>query len=199
MSRELEYLFQISSQNPPCIVELPGASDEKRNNTYTVDLETRRIQSPEFLSVTQDHKAEVVYFVVDRFFDYMDLTNTTCIIQYIAPDNTPYVYIVPYYDIYTLRNHNKIIIPWEIDGSATQCKGLLKYSIRFYKIEGSGEAAKLVYNLNTLPAESKILNGLDVDPLNKDAIDFGTDAFSLLAHNISELYKNQGTYWEIID
>ena len=56
---ELDYLFKISSQNPPCIVELPGA----HKNTYEVNLETREIQSPEFLSVTQDHKAEVIYFV----------------------------------------------------------------------------------------------------------------------------------------
>jgi hypothetical protein len=199
MSRELDYLFEISSQNPPCIVELPGASDTKRNNTYNVNLETRKIQSPEFLSVSTDHKAEVVYFVVDRFFDYMDLTTTTCVIQYIAPGNVPYVYIVPYYDIYTLRNHNKIIIPWEIDGSATQCKGTIQYSIRFFKIDGSGESAKLVYNLNTLPAESKILDGLNIDPLNKDAIDFETQAYEQLMQHISDLYKNQGTYWEIVD
>jgi hypothetical protein len=36
---ELDYLFEISSQNPPCIVELPGA----HKNTYEVDLETRKI------------------------------------------------------------------------------------------------------------------------------------------------------------
>lgn len=192
---ELDYLFEISSQNPPCIVELPGA----HKNTYEVNLETRKIQSPEFLSVTQDHKAEVIYFVLDRYFDYMDLTTTTCVIQYIAPDNTPYVYIVPYYDIYTYRPYNKIVIPWEVDGSATQYKGILKYSIRFYKIDGSGESAKLVYNLNTLPATTKILEGLNVDPLNKDAIDFETQAYEQLMNHISELYRNQGTYWEIVD
>ena len=157
------------------------------------------MQSPEFLSVTQDHKAEVIYFVLDRFFDYMDLTTTTCIIQYIAPDNTPYVYIVPYYDIYTYRPYNKIVIPWEVDGTATQYKGTLKYSIRFYKIDGSGESAKLVYNLNTLPAETKILQGLNVDPLNRDVIDFETQAYEQLMQHISTLYRNQGTYWEIIN
>lgn len=192
---ETEYLFEISTQNPPCMAELPGA----HKNTYEINLDTREIQSPEFLSITQDHKAEIIYFVLDRYLDYMDLTTTTCVIQYLAPDNTPYIYIVPYYDIYTFRKYNKIIIPWEIDGSATQYKGTIKYSIRFYKIGGEGQSAKLVYNLNTLPAESKILEGLNVDPLNKDVIDFETKAYEQLMQHISELKRNQGTFWQIVN
>jgi hypothetical protein len=86
----------------------------------------------------------------------MDLSNTTCIITYVA-DNSTYVYIVPYYDIYTYRAYNKMIIPWEIDGCATQKEGILRYSICFYKISGEGPSAKLVYKLNTLPAQSKVL------------------------------------------
>ena len=143
-----EFLYEIASQNSPNIVELPGA----KKNMYEVNLSTREINSPKFLSINAEHKAEVVYFVMDRFYDYMDLINTTCVIQYIAPDNKPYVYVVPFYDIYTFRHLNKMIIPWNIDGAATQTSGLVKYSIRFYKLSGEGSNAELVYNLNTLPA-----------------------------------------------
>ena len=195
MSQNVNFLFEISSQNPPTLAELPNATKKM----YEVNLETRQIESPDFLSVTQDHRAEIVYFVLDRYFDYMDLSNTTCIISYIASDNSTYMYIVPYYDIYTYRAYNKMIIPWEIDGSATQYKGILQYSICFYKISGEGPGAKLVYKLNTLPAQSKILEGLNVDPLNKDVIDFETQAYEQIMQHISELKRSQGTSWEIIE
>lgn len=195
MNQNVNFLFEISSQNPPTLAELPNATKKM----YEVNLETRQIQSPDFLSVTQDHRAEIVYFVLDRYFDYMDLSNTTCIISYVAPDKSTYVYIVPYYDIYTYRAYNKMIIPWEIDGSATQYKGILQYSICFYKISGEGQSAKLAYKLNTLPAQSEILEGLNVDPLNKDIIDFETQAYEQIMQHISELKRNQGIYWEIVE
>lgn len=189
-----EFLYEIASQNSPNIAELPGA----KKNMYEVNLSTREIDSPKFLSVNAEHKAEVVYFVMDRFYDYMDLINTTCVIQYISPDNKPYVYVVPFYDIYTFRHLNKMIIPWNIDGAATQVAGPLKYSIRFYKLVGEGENAELVYNLNTLPAESEILQSLNVDPLNKEEVDFQTEAYEYLMSEMSKL-SQKGLYWEILD
>lgn len=71
-----EFLYEIASQNSPNIVELPGA----KRNMYEVNLSTREINSPKFLSLNAEHKAEVIYFVFDRFYDYMDLVNTTCVI-----------------------------------------------------------------------------------------------------------------------
>ncbi len=193
-SNEIEKLYEFASQSSPNIVELPKA----KRNMYEVDLSTRQINSPKFLSVTAEHKAEVVYFVLDRYFDYMDLSNTTCLIQYIAPDGTPYVYIVPFYDIYTFRHLNKMIIPWNIAGSATKEKGKLQYSIRFYKLHGEGKDAKIVYNLNTLPAESEILESLNVDPLNKEEVDYQTDAYEYLMAEVSKLSRKE-LYWEILD
>lgn len=189
-----EFLYEIASQNSPNIVELPNA----KKNMYEVNLSTREIDSPKFLSLNAEHRAEVVYFVMDRFYDYMDLINTTCVIQYIAPDNKPYVYVVPFYDIYTFRYLNKMIIPWNIDGAATQKAGLLKYSIRFYKLAGEGENAELVYNLNTLPAQSEILESLNVDPLNKEEVDFQTEAYEYLMSEMSKLSRKE-LYWEILD
>lgn len=188
-----EFLYEIASQNSPNIVELPGA----KRNMYEVNLSTREINSPKFLSLNAEHKAEVIYFVFDRFYDYMDLVNTTCVIQYIAPDNKPYVYVVPFYDIYTFRYLNKMIIPWNIDGSATQKAGTIRYSIRFYKLTGEGENAELVYNLNTLPAESEIKESLNVDPLNKEEVDFQTEAYEYLMSEISKLHRKE-LYWEIL-
>jgi len=40
---------------------------------YNVDLNTRIIDAPEYLSVQHEHYAETVYFLVDRYYDSMDL------------------------------------------------------------------------------------------------------------------------------
>lgn len=197
MADNLEYLYTIQSQYSPCVAELPGSI----KNPYEVDLSSRTITPPESISLLADHKAEVVYFIMDRFYDYMDLTNTSCLIQYVTPDNLSYVYIVPYYDIYTYRNANKLVIPWNVDGSATQKKGTLTFSIRFFKIENDENGSpQLVYNLNTLAAKTKILETLDVetDNFGKDEVDFGTDAYEIIMNEISKLNR-KGTYWEILE
>lgn len=90
-----------------------------------------------------------------------------------------------------------MIIPWNIDGSATQKAGTIRYSIRFYKLTGEGENAELVYNLNTLPAESEIKESLNVDPLNKEEVDFQTEAYEYLMSEISKLHRKE-LYWEIL-
>jgi hypothetical protein len=67
---------------------------------YDIDLNSREINSPKFLSVKKDHKSETVYFRVDRFFDYVDLSTTVCLVQYITPKTKKSrIYVVPFYDI----------------------------------------------------------------------------------------------------
>jgi hypothetical protein len=56
----------------------------------------------------------------------------------------------------------------------------------------------MVYNLNTLPATSSVLKGLDVDPKGKGEIDFETDAYNYIMSEISRL-NLKGTYWEILN
>lgn len=192
---ELDQLISIQNQNPPSLVELPSATE---GNSFDVDLNARIIHGPKHLSVAKDHKAEVIYFVVDRYYDYMDLSTTICLVQYVTPDKEPYVYIVPFYDISSRREENKLILPWNIDGAATQLKGPVEYSLRFYKIEGEGKDAKLVYNLNTLSTTSEVLHGLDVYPLNSEKVDFETKAYELIMSEISKLQRKT-TYWEILD
>ena len=58
-------LHLIQDTNKPTIaVLLP--SDEK---TFNVNLSTRTIDAPEYLSVAKDHLAETIYFVMDRYYD----------------------------------------------------------------------------------------------------------------------------------
>lgn len=188
MTKEVEtltQLFDIQSKNPPSIVYLPYA-----HNIYDVNLNTRTIDGPSTLSVQRDHKSEVVYFKLDRYIDYMDLTNTTCLIEYILPndkDKVPHIYVVPFYDTATCIDERKILIPWAIGGAATSQNGKLQYAIRFFKIAEIDNKLELVYNLNTLPASTEVKKGLEVNTDNMDAeYDIPVDKYESLIYQLEK-------------
>lgn len=182
------YLFQIQSQNPPTVAILPSAE-----KVYEIDLNSREIETPDYLSVERDHKSETVYFKINRFFDYMDLSETVCVIQYITADNRARIYAVPFYDIVTCANEDKMVFPWVIDGGATSVAGEIQYSIRFFKLDPLG--SNFVYNLNTQPAKSKVLHGIDISTFEEDQ-DYVmvVDAYSAIMARIDSLSKEQ-LYW----
>ena len=61
-------LWKIQDQNPPTTALLLPNSER----LIEVDLNTRLISAPEYLSVATDHRAETVFFVMDRFHDNVD-------------------------------------------------------------------------------------------------------------------------------
>ena len=142
---------------------------------YHIDLDTRTVEAPEFLSVEYDHNSETIYFCVDRFYDNIDLATMFCVIQYqnANPEvkKGGYIYPVPYFDITTKAEENKMLFQWALEGPATAYAGTVTFSIKFYKIsaitvdhiDGTSEQLRVYdYVLNTLPKESKVLHGLDV-------------------------------------
>lgn len=189
----LEQLYELQKQNAPSNVFLPFA-----HNIYDIDLSTRKINGPEFISARRDHKSEIIYFKIDRYFDYMDLSNTICVIEYIVPGDTkrvPHIYIVPFYDTSKFMSEGKMIFPWSVGGAATSREGTIEYAIRFYRIDGEGENRKLVYNLNTLPAKSKILPSIEGDgEILKAEYDIPTEPYEELIHQV----VNNRTYWTIL-
>ena len=92
IARDLEtnFLFELQRQYPKDEIRLPGYEEK----CYKINLSTRTIDSPEFLSIEKDHNSEVKYFVIDRYFDHKDLSTVACIIQYANAkgDQTIYVY-----------------------------------------------------------------------------------------------------------
>jgi hypothetical protein len=40
------------------------------------------VATPEVLSVEYDHNSKSIFFSVDRFFDNVDLSEMSCVIQY---------------------------------------------------------------------------------------------------------------------
>lgn len=188
----LSQLYLIQSQNPPSLVLFP---ETKR--IYDVDLDTREIIGPEILSVSRDHKSETIYFRVDRFRNYMDLSNTTCIIEYVTPDKKVHVYPVPFYDVLTEKANQKMIFPWCIDGAATSLSGIVSYSIQFFIVEEKAEEYRYIYNLGTGVTQGEVLYGLDVSQISND-FDISTDNFRFLLNEINKINRD-GVYWDILD
>lgn len=156
-------LYLIQDTNKPVIATLLP-SDE---NIYNVNLNTRKIEAPRYLSVAKDHLAETIYFLVDRYYDNIDLSETTCVVQYINAKNEERLYAVPFMDITTFEG--KILFPWCIEGEATKQAGNIRYSLKFYHtFKDENDKILFDFNLNTLVADSKILAGLDVAKQNPD-------------------------------
>lgn len=188
----LSHLYIIQSQNPPSLVLFP---ETKR--IYDIDLDARLIDGPQYLSTSNDHKAETIYFRVDRFRDYMDLSNTICVIQYVTPDGGAHVYPVPFYDVLTEKHNQKMILPWCIDGAATHFEGPVQYSIRFYMIEDNASEYRLIYNLNTQVATGEVLHGMQVSELSKD-FEISAEGYDHLLSMIQKINRD-GVYWDILD
>lgn len=159
-------LYLIQDENPPELaVLLPGDEPILR-----IDLDTRKIEAPEYLSVATDHRAETVYFSVNRYFDNVDLSTMSCVIQFINAKGESGIYVVPFYDI--SRGDENMLIPWVIEGAVTAAAGSVAYSVQFFRVSDS--AMKYSYNLNTLAATSKVLEGNKFDQTAAvDAIERG--------------------------
>lgn len=158
---------------------------------YNVDLESRKVQAPEVLSIQSEHYAETVYFLVDRYYDSMDLAQTNCVIQYTINDQA-YIYTVPFCDITSFEN--KMIIPWSISISATQNAGTVRFIIRFYLIADGTNPPEFAYSLSTLPAQSKVLKSLPQEDFIEEA-NYAADELSILLNSISQQIDNATLYW----
>ena len=134
---------------------------------FHVDLDTRTITIPDefkFLATKKETKAETIYFVCDRYFDDIDLSTKTCVVQWINTDGSTTnrgLYPVTELDIDSVDG--KIVFGWQIQSESTQIPGKIEFAISFYKI-GEDELGENVfkYNLTTLATSSLILDTLDV-------------------------------------
>ena len=163
------YLPVINNANPPTYAALPTA-----DNIYNIDINTREVSAPSFLAVEKDNSSATIYFIVDRYVDYMDLSLTCCIITYKNAKGDTCLYSVPFYDIYTYAHVNKMIIPWNLDASVTEAPGTIEFAFQFliiknniYNPETKKKDKQIVYSLNTQIAKSVVLSGIDMQNLGE--------------------------------
>ena len=179
--------------NPPDVrIRLP--QDEP---LYSIDWNTRKIDAPTFLSVEADHSAEIIFFVMDRYYDSIDLANMVGLIQFRNAKNEEYYYVIPYYD--TTSMDQKIIIPWNIQSPVTKYGGSVSFSIKFFKCDVL--SGKLLYEINTLVARSKVLVGwANIHGQQHEYNAFNAEQIvgdNTLAQNLQQYMnaQNAGLYW----
>lgn len=185
------YKLQQDRNLPSLAVLLPSAE-----NIYEIDLNSRKITPPEFLSNYTDHASEVIYFKCDRFFDYMDLSNCAVVIQYVNAKKESRLYPVPFVDVATCSLENKMLIPWCVDGNVTSQAGDVTFSIRFYKIDENG--TYLRYSLSTLPAKSKVLETLNVVEADGEPFEFAPSQYEQLNAKIDAVANHVDLEWTVL-
>ena len=172
---------------------------------YNIDLNTRTIEAPQFLSIEEDHNSEIIWFKANRFYDNIDLADSTCLIQYINADQEEYFYASHIMISADKYGTESILIPWAISRQVTKKTGTITFSFQFFKL--SLDKSRFLYMLNTKPAKSKILAGLFVDPSKildydnieeNDAIpgrEWLADKLRALEDSYSTLSKDYELYW----
>lgn len=190
------------NENAPQFARLLPSAD----NVYHINAKTREISAPESLGIERDHRARTIYFAIDQRVDYMDLSQTCCVIQYRNnATKLSSTYIVPFYDIYTCAADGKMLIPWSLDATALSAAGTVDFAIHFYQIGDRIDIEKgidekiIVYSLNTVPARSKVLPGLSIKKENQNT-DYllNTTQYQELAAEINRISNYQQLYWTIL-
>lgn len=90
--------LQIYNQDGTIRKVAAAEGEEQDPPIYMVDLESRLIETPQWLSVEKDHRAENVYFKIPRYFGATDLGLANCLVLYENAAGKGGIYPVSGYD-----------------------------------------------------------------------------------------------------
>ena len=148
---------------------------------FEIDANSRKITIPnEFrsngLSVQNDHLAETVFFSIDRYFDYMDLSNTDITINWKMGSE---IGKTQNFIMSTEIVPGKIIFGWPVNNTVTKKSGPLTFAVEFCKKDENTGA--ILYDFNTLAASITIKDGLvigdaEVATLDNDILNILEDS-----------------------
>lgn len=176
---EIENIIKISTLNDYfCnIVELTGINPQYvvlplDEEVFEINANSRAITVPPSfkkngVGVQGDHTAETVHFVIDRYFDSIDLAaeDIFIAIQYEGPNKDIHgLDPAVFKDVTTLQN--KIIFGWIIDDKVTSVPGNIKFAVHFFKgnlDEATGRISEVKYSFNTLSAQIAINKAFEFD------------------------------------
>lgn len=140
------------------MMPLEGENGEEPLN---INLNTRTITIPATLSkvggVQSDQMAELLIFKADRYFDHMDLATTSIYVQWQLPDEQHTTGATAISIIDLDSEPGKIRFAWPLHDAITKNSGIVKFSVRFFLMNGD----KLAYALNTLEANLLIKPALN--------------------------------------
>lgn len=136
---------------------------------FKIDANARAIEIPanfkkNGIGVQNDHWAEILYFKVDRFYDYQDLASLNIFINWeFIPSGTRNggsegVKVSKAFAPDPDFEPNQLIFGWIIDRSMTPSKGVLKFSVSF--ADSAVPGVPNGYQLSTLISQVNINEGL---------------------------------------
>ncbi len=146
---------------------------------FAIDANSRKIDIPsEFksngLAVQGDHLAQTVYFSIDRYFDYMDLSTCDISINWKMGSETGKTQnFIMSTDIMS----GYIVFGWPINKTVTAKSGSLQFAVEFSKRNGDN----ITYALNTLAANINIKDGLIVENVEPEKLE--NDILSILTNS----------------
>ncbi len=156
---------------------------------FEIDANTRLIDVPKNsfkkngIGVVGDREAEILYFRIDRYFDYMDLAsdNIQIYIQWEGPDKTQQTSTawIKDYDTHT----DKLVFGWPLSKEIMKQAGKLKFSVRFVMME----QGVVTYSLSTITAEVMINDGLN---FNDDKLEANSDVNNSIFNRITNSKTN---------
>ena len=138
---------------------------------FDIDANTRKITVPaDFrangVSVQRDHLAEVIFFRIERYFDYTDLSTCNIVINWkMGSKEGKTTRFIKFEKVFTIDEvkASYIVFGWPINDIVTEKSGALTFAVEFFKTEGSGDEQKVIYRFNTLPISVNIKDGLVLD------------------------------------
>ena len=143
------------------------------------------------------HEDEVYYALIEaRYINaYVEYSNYKPRQYYLLNDNNEFILDVGPFnkeaEYYALIDQPKILFPWTIKYPATDAAGELEFAIRFYQIDNYGTEEepdnRLVYNLNTKSAVTRIQDTLEVEIIDEDFED-----------EVNTDRENAPDYWEFL-
>lgn len=175
----------------------------EKEPVFNVYLNTRQIEVPShfrYLASKGEHKAETIWFALDRYFDGQDLAQPEkkWAVQFVNALGEEGLHPIDYQyintgtegqdsDFYPENMDSTIKLGWEIHYDITKAAGKVTLSLRCFTLDGND----LVYNLATEPATMYIRDGLMISDVDNDYLmNPPKDNLSELVSTINELYKN---------
>ena len=169
------YLKDLIAINP---IYLMMPIDEEPLN---IDANSRTIKIPDNFSqcsgVQSDNYAEIVTFIVDRYFDYKDLTTANVAVQWRnETSKAEGVSFIDLFDLETYGEDNKIRFGWPLTAEMTSAAGNLTFAVRFFTSDQDATGkTSFNYLLNTTTATLPIKPSLDFDFNDDNIIKKATD------------------------
>lgn len=152
----LEYLYDIDRT----FVMLPLGGD-----SFEINANKRLISNPKITVMQKDQNSTIVFFIIDRYFDYKDLATANPWVQWTLPDGvTEGATAVELTD---LTIPGKIRLGWTLHDDVTAQKGNVKFSLRFWCKDEDGNIA---YSFNTQTAILTITESLQPELNNEVAV-----------------------------